>query len=131
MIFIIPIITGLKPYEDFEFIKLTSVWRRRENAVHLEDCLFFNFGYDKELPYAEIDLKLEEDIEINVKTSGMEAPSGCSIVLIAGKYVKQVDAVMRRVGDIAEQTQFVPLVAFVFDDHAMIDVSARFIDELH
>ena len=78
---------------------------RKGQAFPLEDCLFFNFGYERELPYAKIDLAWENNIDINFNTNGMEAPLGCNIVLIAGKYVKQVDVVMKRVDDIAEQTQ--------------------------
>ena len=126
-LFRFPIVSGMKPHEDIEFIKLTSLWRKGID-FHIDDCLFYNFGYDKEFPYAKIDLSLEDNIDISIKTNGMEAPSGYSIVLIAGKYVKQVDQVMKRVDDIAEQTEFVPLAAFVFDESAVIDVHARFVE---
>ena len=126
-LFRFPIVSGMKPHEDIEFIRLTSLWRKGAD-FHLDDCLFYSFGYDKEFPYAKIDMSLEQDIDISINTNGMEAPSGCSIVLIAGKYVKQVDQVMKRVDDIAEQTEFVPLAAFVFYESAGIDVHARFVE---
>ena len=126
IIFKFPTITGMKSYEDVEFIKLASVWKKGQ-AFPLEDCLFYNFGYDKEFPYVKIDLNFENDIDIVINTHGMKAPSGCSIVLIADKYVKQVDQVMKRVDNIAEQTQFVPLAAFIFDENGTIDVSLRFL----
>ena len=124
IIFKIPIITGMRSDEDLKFIEMTSVWRKG-NSFHLEDCLFFNFGYDRELPYAKIDLSSQQHMNISIKTNGMESPSGCNVVLIAGKYVQHVDQVMKRMDDIAEQTQFVPLAAFIFDENANIDVSAR------
>ena len=117
-------VSGMMPHEDFEFLQLTALWRKGY-SFPLDDCLFLNFGYERELSFAKIDLSLEEDIIIDINTKGMEVPSGCSIVLIAGKYVKEVDQVMKRVDDIAEQTQFVPLVAFIFDETASLDVHAR------
>ena len=125
---IVPIVSGMKFHEDLEFIKFTSIWRKGID-FHLDNCLFYSFGYDKRLPYTKIDLSLEKDIEINIKINAIEAPSGCSIVLIAGKYVNQVDAVMKRMDDIAEQTQFVPLAAFIFDENAEINLSARFVSK--
>ena len=123
------LVTGMKSDEDLEFIKLTSLWRKGIDFP-IDDYLFYNFGYEKEFPYAKVDLSLEKDIDIGIKTNGMEAPSGCNIVLIAGKYVKQVDQVMKRMDDIAEQTQFVPLAAFIFDEHAIVDVELRFVEEV-
>ena len=117
--------SGLKPSEEIEFMKLGSAWRKGHNFP-IEDCLFYNFGYDRELPYTQINLDLEEEIDISLATRDIEAPSGCSIVLIAGKYVRQVDAVMKKIDIVAEAVQFVPLVAFIFDQQAKIDNSLRF-----
>ena len=125
MIFEVLSVTGIKHHEELELIRVASIWRKGQ-TFSLEDCLFYNFGYERELPYAKIDLSLKEDIDISINANGMEAPSGCNIVLIAGKYVKQVDQVMKRVDDIAEQTHFVPLAAFIFDENAKMEVSVRF-----
>ena len=116
---------ALRQSEEIEFIKLASTWRKG-HTFPIEDCLFYNFGYEKELPYAQINLNLDEEIDISLVTTDIEAPSGCSIVLIAGKYARQVDAVMKKMDGIAEAVQFVPLVTFIFDQHANIDSSLRF-----
>ena len=69
--------------EEMEFIDLVSVWRKGQDFP-LEDCLFYNFGYERELPYPQILLDLDNPINITITTLGIEAPNGCSIVLIAG-----------------------------------------------
>ena len=115
IIFKVSFITSLNPQEEFDFIKLISIWRKGQ-LLHLEDCLFYNFGYDKELPYPKIDLNLETDIDITINANGMETPTSCSVVLIAGKYAGLVNDVMKRMDDIAEQTQAVPLGAFIFEE---------------
>ena len=119
--------SALNHAEELKFIRYASVWRKGQQ-FELDSCLFYNFGYEKDLPYTSITSNLEMDLSLSLNINGMEAPSGCSIVLIAGKYVKQVDDVMKRIDEIAEQTQFVPLAAFVFDEHAAIDVHARFVE---
>ena len=83
-LFSIPSTFGLKYEEDLEFITSASMWRKG-HSFHVEDCLFYSFGYKRDFPYTKIDLSLNKDIDISIKTNGMEAPSGCNIVLIAGK----------------------------------------------
>ena len=107
----------MNPEEEIDFINIASIWRKG-HSFHLEDCLFISFGYDRGLPYTKIDLSLQENMDIVINTKGVEAKNGCLIVLIAGKYVRQVDEVMKRMDDIAEQTQFVPLATFIFEDFA-------------
>ena len=118
MVFLLTITNSscINSREEFEFINIASIWRKG-HLFEIEECLFFSFGYDRELPFMKIDLSLDgNDIDISLKTNGMEAPSGCSIVLIAGKYVQQVNEVMERMESIAEQTQFLPLAAFIFEE---------------
>ena len=91
----------------------------------IEYCLFFNFAYEKHLPYAQVTMDLEQEIDISFLTRDIEAPSGCFIILIAGKFLKQVDAVMKRMDDIAERNNFVPVLAFIFAKNAYIDDSMR------
>ena len=112
---------ALNPAEDLKFIRYASVWRKGQQ-FELDDCLFYNFGYERDLPYTSITSNLGMDLSLSLNINGMEAPSGCSIVLIAGKYVRQVDEVMKRVDDIAEQTNSVPLVAFIFENYYSQDI---------
>ena len=69
--------------EEAEFIDLVSVWRQGHDFP-VEDCLFYNFGYERELPYPQILLDLDDAINITINTHGMQAPTSCSIILIAG-----------------------------------------------
>ena len=70
-------------------------------------------------------MDLKQEVGISFLTKDIEAPSGCFIVLIAGKFVKQVDAVMKRMDEIAEKNNFVPLVSFIFAKEADIDDDLR------
>ena len=57
-----------------------------------------NLGYKQTFPYSEIKLSLEPYINPNVTingTYGLNSPNKCSIVVVGGKYLKQVDEVMR------------------------------------
>ena len=69
--------------EEAEFIDLVSVWRKGHDFP-VEDCLFYNFGYDRELPYPQILLDLDDPINITINTLGMQVRTSCSIILIAG-----------------------------------------------
>ena len=106
---------ALTQEEDVQFIEYVSKWRKGQDFA-LEDCLFYNFGYERELPYTMISLTPEDDMNIAINTKGMEVTSGCSLVLIGGKYVEQIDEVMKRVDEIVEQVQFVPLATFIFEN---------------
>ena len=114
---------GLEPESELEFMQLASAWRRQDYPI--EDCLFINFGYEKPMPYAQINLDLKQEVNISFLTRDIEAPSGCFNVLIAGKYLKQIDAVMKRIDEIAERNNFVPLLAFIFAKEADIDDTLR------
>lgn len=120
-IFLLIVLTSFKenfallPEEDVEFIRYASRWRKGQEFA-MEDCLFYNFGYVREFPYSMISLTLEEDLDIVINTHGMEVSTGCSIVLIAGKYVQQIDQVMKRIDEIVDSVQFVPLATFIFEN---------------
>ena len=125
------IVPGLKENEELKFIDLTSIWRiwQMGHFFHLEDCLFYSFGYDRELPYTKIDLNLEENIDISINTKGLETSTSCSVVLIAGKFVGHINEVMKKMDDVTEQIQSVPIAAFVFEDFSNdvvdVDISLR------
>ena len=115
--------SDLEHKSELEFIQIASSWRKPN--LPIEDCLFFNFGYEKHLPYAQVAMDLQQETDISFLTRDIEAPSGCFIILVAGKFLKQVDAVMKRMDDIAESNNFVPLLAFIFAKDADIDDSLR------
>ena len=109
----------MAPKDEIEFIELATSWKKG-HEVKLETCLFYNFGYDRELPYNQ--LTMEPDKSYNVSLlhglkGGMEAASGaCTVVLIANECLEHVNAIMEIVDDIAEQTDWVPIAAFLLGD---------------
>ena len=56
----------------------------------------------------------------------MDAPNGCSIVLIAGKNLERVDDIMQKMDDIAEQMAFIPVAAFLIPSefHDNVEVNS-------
>lgn len=122
----------MTPEETIDFIRLSAVWKHGR-AFPIQDCIFYNFGYDKELPYTKIDLDLEDSFPITINSHGIEAPNGCSFVLIANKYTERVDEVMRKIDDIAEQVDFVPIAAFLFskDQNLKIEIDSKLRFEIH
>ena len=47
--------SGLELKEEIEFIEHTFSWKRlarKGQNYPIDDCLFFNFGYEKELTYS-------------------------------------------------------------------------------
>ena len=105
--------TGISQKDEVEFIELASYWRRG-HKFPIDDCLFYNFGYQGELPLTKLNLNLEEHLAISINSHGMQTPTGCSIVLIAGQNVERVDEIMKKIEDISEQVEFVPLAVFIF-----------------
>ena len=99
-----------------EFIRLTAIWKNGRDFP-IQDCIFYNFGYNKEFPYPKINLDLHESIPITINSHGIQAPSGCSFVLIAGKYTQHVDKIMQKIDNIAEQVDFVPIAAFLLGNY--------------
>ena len=95
-----------------DFIKLASFWRKGIDFP-IEDCLFFNFGYEKELPYTQIRVGPHEDFRITINSHGIEAPNGCSIVLISGKFLDKIDDIMQKMDDLAEQMESLPIAVFL------------------
>ena len=123
-------IAGLKSNEEQEFIKLSSKWRMGDKFV-LDDCLFLNFGYRRDLPFMMISLNLQSKAEhIIIDSNGMELPTRCFFVLIAGTYVRKVNEVMEKVDTIADVVQVVPLATFIFGVNVGIESNQRLIKKL-
>lgn len=114
-------IAGLKSKEELEFIKLSTEWRIGKQYV-LDDCLFYNFGYQGELPFPMISLNLHSNI---FGIDELETPTGCSFVIIAGKYVQKINVVMKKVDNISDAVHHVPLASLIFGDNVDIDSSQR------
>ena len=63
-----------------------------------------------------VDLKtvFKMSLQTSKKPSRSSAPNKCSFALIAGKYLNQVDAVLKKIDNIGGQVDKVPEAAFVF-----------------
>ena len=76
--------------------------------------MFYSFGYDKDIPFTKISLDFKTDIRISLKSQGIAAPDKCSLVLVAGSYLNHMDEVLKKVDDIAESTDGVPIAVYLF-----------------
>ena len=102
--------------EDAFFIEAALQWRKGY-SFQVDDCIFYNFGYEKEFPLAQIHLNTKSGFSVVLNSKGIEAPNLCSAILIAGKYLDEIDEVMNLVNQIAEETNNVPIAAFLFRTH--------------
>ena len=103
----------MRDNDEIQFIKSVSHWRT-DYAQPLEDCLFYNFGYFNDFPYPQISLDPMEQVEISLKTQGIEVAKTCSAVLIAGTFLDDVDSVMIFMKNVTGQTKSVPFAVFLF-----------------
>ena len=110
-----------RPDDDFEFIKLTTKWKRGK-LFSLEDCTFFNFGYDKPTPFAQIRYDTKTDISLSLYIKGMAASNTCSLVLVAGKYLDNLDKIMEKVDQITKSTGRVPIGVYLFRSYKGQDI---------
>ena len=47
----------------------------------------------------------------------MEAPNLCSFALVAGKYLDHLDEVLRKVDELAESTDNIPIAVYLFREY--------------
>ena len=74
----------MPPDKEIEFIELAASWKNN-GKLKIETCLFLNFGYERELPYNQLNMKYDQYYNISFKTQDLEPSNQCSIVLIADK----------------------------------------------
>ena len=103
----------MRDKDEIQFITSVSHWRT-DYVTSLGDCLFYNFGYSSEFPYPQISLDTTEQVEISLKTQGIEVANTCSAVLIAGTFLDDVDSVMVFMNNVTDQTKSVPFAVFLF-----------------
>ena len=126
LIFCIPFASGLNANEEVEFIKLAMQWRSEE-MYQTQDCLFYNFGFERELPFNMISLDPIPSEDTSYVTGHMRGSTDCSFVLIGSKYVDKVNEVMMKIEVITNNINSVPspLAAFIFGKNVEIDSSVR------
>ena len=98
--------------ERFDFIQDILRWVNGADILQDQGCFILNFGYKQPLPFPEIKLSLDPNFYLNVGTDGLNSPSKCSLVVIGGKYLEQVDEVMRMVDKITEDISWMPSAVF-------------------
>ena len=87
-----------------------------------QKCLIVNFGFKNPLPFPEIKLSPDPKFHLNVGSLGLNSPSKCSIVVIGGKYLEQVDEVMRMVDKITEDIAWMPSAVFLMAEKPGQDI---------
>ena len=92
-----------------------------------QGCFILNFGYNKPSTFPEIKLVPHLGANLNVGSLGLNSPSKCSIVVIGGKYLKQVDEVMRMVDKITEDIAWMPSAVFLMAEKPGQDIKFNII----
>ena len=79
--------------------------------------MFYSFGYDKEIPFTKISLDFKTNIKISLKSQGIAAPGKCTLVFVAGKYLQHMDEVLKKVDEVVESTDGIPIAVFMFRNY--------------
>ena len=90
----------------------------------LNDQIYFimNYGFSGSSKIPELKMTTDFDTHHNVGTFGLNSPSKCSIVFIGGKYLEQVDEVMRMVDKITEDIAWMPSAVFLMAEKPGQDI---------
>ena len=110
-------------------MSLTS-WAQGLSKADLALCTAFNFGYTGDLPMSQISLVPRTHPNMDPGTLGMRSSRGCSIVIISGKFISEIDDVMDVIKDISEDTFTMPLAVFLMEgpdpkNEMIFNISAR------
>ena len=100
--------------QKMEFIHDFVKWSKDKE---MDSCLVLNFGYSNPLPYFQISLtSIDKTISFNLKSSGMATPHTCSIVIIANKYLQEIEKIIKLIKNFTEESLTVPLAVFMVSD---------------
>ena len=107
----------LTDQERFDFMMSLTSWAQGLSKADLVMCTAFNFGYTGDLAISQINLLTSNDKHPNMDlgTLGMKAARRCSIVIISGKFISEIDNVMDVIKDISEDTITMPLSVFLME----------------
>ena len=89
-------------------INLTA-WAKDMTKTDLKLCTAFNFGYTGVLAMSQVSL-----VTANMDL-GARSARRCSIVIISGKFISEIDDVMDVIQDISEDTIVMPLAVFLME----------------
>ena len=110
-------------------MNLTS-WANGWTKSDLSLCTVYNFGYTGDLAMTQVSLVTRTQPNMELGTLGMRSPRRCSIVIISGKFISEIDNVMEVIKEISEDTITMPLAFFLMEgpdpeNEMIFDISAR------
>ena len=77
-------------------------WMKGSDLLADHRCVIFNFGFKETFNFPNTKLTLKNATKLNIGTFGTHDPSKCSIVVVGGVYLDQVDEVMKIVDKILQ-----------------------------
>ena len=87
-----------------------------------QKCFIVNFGFKNPLPFPEIKLSADPKFHLNFGSLGLNSPNKCSIVVIGGKYLEQIDEVMKMVDKITDDIVWMPSAVFLMAEKRGQDI---------
>ena len=102
--------------EKIAFIQNILKWQKGSYVLSEQKCFIVNFGYKKPLDYPTVDYPDFPHFPFD-----FEPPSKCSIVVIEGRYLEQVDEVMRMV----DKIPWMPLAVFLMAEKPGQDIQGK------
>ena len=85
-------------------------------------CVIFNFGFKETFNFPNTKLTLKNETKLNIGTFGTHDPSKCSIVVVGGVYLDQVDEVIKMVDKITEDVEMMPSAVFLMAEKPGQDI---------
>ena len=93
-----------------------TAWSKDLTKTDLRLCTAFNFGYTGVLAMSQISLVTDKhDHPPANMDQGIRSARRCSIVIISGKFISEIEAVMDVIQDISEDTIMMPLAVFLME----------------
>ena len=93
-----------------------TTWAKDLTVTDLKLCTALNFGYTGVLTMSQISLVSDKHNQPPPTTDlGMRSDRRCSIVIISGTFISEIDEVMDVIQDISEDTIMMPLAVFLME----------------
>ena len=113
----------MKHEDRITFINDILKWMEGSNPLKDQRCFILSFGYMKPFPFPDVKLSSDFEFPKNIGTFHVQAfPNKCSIVVIGGKYLRQVDEVMRTVDKITKDRLWMPYAVFLMTEKPGQDI---------
>ena len=117
---------GVRFTEDsrIDFFQSILTWQQGYDIINDQRCLLLStLVTRKQSPFLPLNcIYPTHDFRLNVGTLGANYPNKCSIVVIGGKYLDQVDKVMRMVDKITEDIAWMPYAVFLMVEKPGLDI---------